>query len=88
MVIESLFAAGTPVRVQQRIRRSGQDIVTETFGVVESWGELPTGSWFAHGKNDKLWLKRLCLRKADGEQTMLVIDQDTAIAKLEAVKGA
>jgi len=45
---------------------------------------MPTGSWFARGKDDRLWLKRLRLRKADGETTVLVVDDGTSIAKLEA----
>ena len=56
----------------------------EVVGIVESWEELPTGSWYAHGRQDKLWLKRLKLRKADGEITLLVLDDSTQIAKLEA----
>jgi len=85
---ESLFPPGTPVRVVQstvhRARRGGvrtRDAVV--VGVVESWQHRPTGSWYAHGKNDKLWLERLRLRKVDGEVALLVIDDGTRIAKLE-----
>jgi hypothetical protein len=35
----------------------------------------------------KLWLRRLKLRKADGEMVFLVIDDSTEIAKLAAVKN-
>jgi len=45
---------------------------------------MPTGSWFARGKDDRLWLKRLRLRKADGEVSLLVVDDGTLIAKLGA----
>jgi hypothetical protein len=62
----------------------GKSVETEVVGVIEEWGELPTGSWYAHGKKDKLWLLRLKLRKVDGEVTLLVVDDNTAIAKLEA----
>ncbi len=84
---EQLFPPGTPVWVKETIDRRGRPIEVETIGVVEDWQDLPTGSWYAHGKNDKLWLKRLKLRKADGETTLLVIDPYTAIAKLEAAPG-
>jgi hypothetical protein len=81
---EVLFPPGTPVRVKAIIVRRGQSIEVVTVGVVEAWEDRPTGSWYAHGKHDKLWLKRLKLRKVDGEITLLVIDDRTSIAKLEA----
>lgn len=84
MAYKEQFPVGTPVCIRQIIGRRGKPIETETVGVVEAWEERPTGSWFAHGKNDKLWLTRLKLRKHDGEITLLVIDQHTMIAKLEA----
>ena len=83
---ERLFPPGTPVFVKQEVRR--REVLgsyeAEVVGVVEAWEEHPTGSWYAHGKDDKLWLKRLKLRKADGEITLLVIDNATQIARIEA----
>ena len=82
---ERLFPPGTPVCVKQQVRR--REVMgpfeAEVVGVVEAWEDRPTGSWYAHGKDDKLWLKRLKLRKADGEITLLVIDNATQIAKIE-----
>ena len=66
-MIESQFPPGTPVCVRQVVERRIEDIETEVVGVVEAWVDEPTGSWHAHGKQNKLWLKRLRLRKADGE---------------------
>jgi len=85
-----LFPPGTPVCVRQRVRRRDQDltITIEVVGTVEEWESLPTGSWYAHGHKDKLWLNRLKLRKVDGELTLLVIDDFTEIARLEPAKGA
>jgi|GEM_PF-351141 len=85
--LKELFPEGTPVRVLQTTRRRDASYEAESVGVVQAWETLATGSWFAHGKNDKLWLTRLRLRKADGEITLLVIDDATSIAKLEAVSG-
>jgi hypothetical protein len=82
---ETTFAPGTPVCVTETTFRRGQTIRTQVVGVVDAWESLPTGSWFAHGKKDKLWLKRLRLRKADGEITLLVMDDGAAIAKREVV---
>ena len=81
---DELFPPGTPVCVKHIVHRRHDSYEAEVVGIVESWEELPTGSWYAHGRQDKLWLKRLKLRKADGEITLLVLDDSTQIAKLEA----
>jgi hypothetical protein len=38
-----------------------------------------TGSWYAHSKDDKLWLDRLTLRKSDGEITTLNLDSFSVV---------
>ncbi len=85
---EITFPPGTPVRVTQTLDRRGQDWTSEVVGVVEAWEHAPTGSWLAKGKQGKLWLKRLVLRKADGEITSLVVDRGTSIARIEAAAAA
>lgn len=87
-MIESQFPPGIPVCIRQKVEFGGGNLGTETIGVIEAWEELPTGSWFAHGKDHKLWLKRLRLRKVDGEITLLVIDDSTTIARLEAAPNS
>lgn len=82
------FPVGTPVCVKQIMRRrprdaSSGDIEASVVGVIDRWEELPTGAPYAHGKNQKLWLVRLVLRKVDGELVSLVVDSCTHIAKLE-----
>lgn len=84
---EQLFPVGTPVCVTQQIRRRDRITESRTYGTVEEWKELPTGSWYAHGQKDLLWLRRLKLRKLDGEISLLVVDDSTSIAKLEAKSG-
>lgn len=81
--LESQFPIGTPVCVTSATRLRGRTIESRVFGTVEAWDRLPTGSWYAHGKNDKLWLDRVRLRKVDGEISLLVIDDATSLAKLE-----
>ena len=81
---ESQFPPGTQVCVRQTIDHRSHPIEAEVVGAIESWEDLPTGSWHARGKNGRLWLKRLKLRKADGEVALLVIDNRTSITKLEA----
>jgi hypothetical protein len=44
-------------------------------GTVVEYMQKPTGSWYAHSKNDKLWLDRLKIRKTDGELTTLILDE-------------
>ena len=75
---------GTPVLVVQRIHQTDSSWEARTAGVIDSWEEEPTGAWYAHGRNGKLWISRLRLRKADGELTMLTIDKQSRIYPLAA----
>lgn len=84
---EQTFPVGTPVCVHTTTWRRDRATRTETIGTIEAWEVLPTGSWFVHGRHDRLWLRRLKLRKLDGEISLLIVDDSTAIAKLEAAKA-
>lgn len=86
-MIELDFPPGTPVCVRQSASRRGVDLQCEVVGVVEEWDDRPTGSWFSAGKDAKLWLRRLKIRKVDGELTLLVVDGSTTIARLERAKA-
>jgi hypothetical protein len=44
-------------------------------GTVVKFGQGKTGSWFAHSRDKKLWLDRLEIRRDDGEQIVLNLDQ-------------
>ena len=73
---------GTRVRVIQQVtlrHATWQEVVE---GEVLARTAEPTGSWFAHGKGDKLWLDRLRLRKDDGEITSLVLDRNSRVVVL------
>ncbi len=76
---------GTQVRVEQRIvhRRGAYPTVVE--GEVLSHDMEPTGAWYAHGKNDKLWLARLRIKKADGEISVLNLDSNSVITVIKPV---
>ena len=41
-----------------------------------------TGSWYAHAKNDRLWLDRLELQLDDGELVVLNLDHYSRIEDL------
>jgi hypothetical protein len=73
---------GMRVRVTQRIDARHYALVAPVEGTVIDLGQRPTGSWFAHGRADRLWLERLVLRKADGEVTTLNLDESSRIEVL------
>jgi hypothetical protein len=72
---------GEKVRVTQVLRGRQEVWETTVEGVVEAVRKEPTGSWYAQGKDDRLWLLRVRLRKADGEITNLVVGPSTRIEK-------
>jgi hypothetical protein len=75
---------GQNVRVHQSIFVGPHHWSSAVEGTVESCRPEVTGSWYAHGKNDKLWLIRLRIRKPDGELTTLVIDHNSRLEVLTA----
>lgn len=60
-------------------------MTTRVEGVVASFGQSKTGSWFAHSKDRKLWLDRVEIVKDDGERVLCNLDQYTQV---EAVGGS
>jgi hypothetical protein len=76
------YRPGSKVRVIQQVPRQdrgGGTLATEVVGTVVRAEQMKTGSWYAHGKNDRLWLDRLVLKKADGEVVFLNLDQYTKV---------
>ena len=76
----SQFPPATAVRVSQRIDHRSHPIRADIEGVIEAWEDLPTGSWLVGGKDGKLWLKRLRIRKPNGEISLLVVDDATEVS--------
>ena len=72
--IRQRLVPGTKVKVIQQIPARDFVWTTEVEGTVVNYEQQMTGSWFAHSKNDQLWLDRLTVRKADGEITILNLD--------------
>jgi hypothetical protein len=70
---------GARVKITQQIAARHYAWSSDVRGTVVGFEQKQTGSWFAHSKNDKLWLDRLVLRKADGEMTTLILDDYTRI---------
>ncbi len=79
MLDTSLPPLGTRVRVLQQMPQATQTWSQSTEGVITRYRQAKTGSWFAHGKDDRLWLDRLELRLDDGEITVLNLDRYSVI---------
>jgi hypothetical protein len=78
---------GAKVKVTQQVAARDYTLASEVRGTVLDFQQKQTGSWYAHSKNDKLWLDRLTLRKDDGELITLNLDEYTAIS-VEAPRTA
>lgn len=65
---------GVRVKVTQQIAGRDYTWTSDVTGTIVDYAQKQTGSWFAHSKDDKLWLDRLRLRKEDGELTTLNLD--------------
>ena len=63
---------GTRVTVTQQVQN--KDWTTSVTGVIQAVEQRKTGSWFAHSKDDRLWLDRLILLKDDGEIVVCNLD--------------
>jgi len=70
------------IRVTQEIVTREGVWSTAVEGTVVYCQARPTGSWYAHGKNDKLWLQRVRLRRDDGELIELNLDDRSRVTFL------
>lgn len=71
------------MRVTQNTPRQTGTLTTTVEGVVTRFEQQKTGSWYAHSKDDKLWLDRLQLKKDDGEIVFLNLDQFSMVEVLD-----
>ena len=76
---QSALRVGTRVRITQHVPRRQGHLKTAVEGSVVRYEQSKTGSWYAHGKDDKLWLDRLVLRRDDGEIVYLNLDQYSVV---------
>ena len=70
---------GRRVTVVQQIPQRDRVWTIRTTGTIVETAQRKTGSWFAHAKDDRLWLDRLTLRKDDGELIIFNLDGYTYI---------
>ena len=73
--IRHQLKAGARVKVTQQIAARNYTWTSEVRGTVVEYEQKQTGSWFAHSRDDRLWLDRLLIRKDDGELTTLNLDE-------------
>jgi hypothetical protein len=86
--IRKQLVPGAQVQVIQQIAARDYSWSSEINGTVLVYEQQQTGSWYAHSKNDKLWLDRLTLRKADGEIITLNLDEYTVLKIVTAAVAA
>src|SRR6188472_1572892 len=79
---------GAKVKVTQQIAARDYALTSDVIGTVLRFEQKQTGSWYAHSKNDKLWLDRLTLRKDDGELITLNLDDYSRIEVEAGGSGA
>ena len=86
--IRQQLVPGARVTVTQQIahRIPAKAWTNRVTGTVLEYVQKPTGSWFAHSRNDKLWLDRLKIRRDDGELTTLNLDDYSHIEIAEPAK--
>jgi len=75
--IRKKLLPGVHVSVTQQIPHGDRVWTNKVVGTIVTYEQQQTGSWYAHSKDDKLWLDRLTLRKPDGELTTLNLDEYT-----------
>ena len=71
----------------QQIPRRLDTLTTTVTGTVVRQERQCTGSWFARNPRNKVWLDRLMIQKADGEITILNLDEYTVVEVLEGAAG-
>ena len=78
-----VITPGMKVKVTQQIAARHYAWTTEVIGTVLEYSQKETGSWYAHAKDDRLWLDRLKLQKEDGELMTLNLDEYTHIEVMD-----
>ena len=82
-----MYQPGTVVRVTQQIPRRLDTYTTVITGTVVRQERQYSGSWFARNKCNRIWLDRLVIAKADGEISILNLDEYTVVEVLKGSQG-
>ncbi|MCC6679982.1 MAG: hypothetical protein IT445_03675 [Phycisphaeraceae bacterium] len=78
------FQPGARVTVTQQIPQRDEVWTSTVTGMIVRFEQRKTGSWYAHAKDDKLWLDRLVLKKDDGEIVVCNLDRYTHVGPAES----
>ncbi len=76
------LSPGQRVKVVQQIAHRARVWTIPVEGKVVRVERTKTGSWYAHAKDDKLWLDRLILELDDGEIAVVHLDPYTHVEVL------
>ena len=76
------YQPGTRLRVVQSVRVGDRAWRTEVVGTVERESLRPVGGMEMGGKSVYCHQPTLRLRKADGEVTLVAVDEDTLVEEL------
>jgi len=77
--IRQKLVPGAQVKVIQQLAGRDYSWSSDVRGTVVDFEQEQTGSWYAHSKDDKLWLDRLTLAKDDGEIIKLILDDYSVV---------
>ncbi len=78
------FEPGQRVAITQQLPHRSRVWSTRIEGEVVRYEQRQTGSWYAHSKDDHLWLDRLVLRRPDGELVTCILDRYSHVEALAA----
>ncbi len=78
------YQPGQRVAITQQVPRQNGVLTDRVEGVVVRTEQAKTGSWFAHAKDDKLWLDRLVIKKDDGEVIVANLDPYTNVELIDS----
>lgn len=86
-LLARLPSPGARVRVTQQLPQRDRAWSNTVEGVITRYQQAKTGSWYAHAKDDQLWLDRLELRLDDGELVILNLDRYSVIEEVADVSA-
>ncbi len=75
----AMFEVGQRVRVTQQVPRQAGPWRTTVEGTVLQYEQQKSGSWYAHARDKKVWVDRLKIRKDNGEEVWLNLDQFSSV---------
>ena len=81
------YTPGTQVRVVQFVRVGHRRWKTQFEGVVEREGRRPVGGIEMGGKASAIHQATLQIRRADGEITVVALDENTEVDVLAPAAG-